>query len=82
MITAVVVSMFICCKGDKTSVQQEEIIALEEEVLHIHDEVMPKMSDIAKLMEILEKESLNINLDSLLRQDIANTMTILATGDS
>lgn len=82
VIIPVVVSLFICCKGDKTSVQQEEIIALEKEVLHIHDEVMPKMSDIAKLMEILEKESLNPNLDSLLRQDIANTMTTLAAGDS
>lgn len=82
VIIPVVVSLFICCKADKTSVQQEEIIALEKEVLHIHDEVMPKMSDIAKLMEILEKESLNPNLDSLLRQDIANTMTTLAAGDS
>jgi hypothetical protein len=71
------------CTGDGSkSVSATDITALEAEVIKIHDDVMPKMSDIARLMEILEKESGNIVLDSTTHNEIGDAMRLLQEGDS
>ena len=76
-------AMIVACGRDgQKNVTTDEIVALEKEVMQIHDEVMPKMSDIARLMDILDKESANRNLDSLTQSEISKAIAMLQSGDS
>ena len=76
-------AMIVACgRNGQKNVTTDEIVALEKEVIQIHDEVMPKMSDIARLMDILDKESANSNLDSLTKSEISKAIAMLQSGDS
>ena len=75
--------IFAACAGDRTKhTLASEISALEAEVIRIHDDVMPKMSDIARLMEIMATESENTALDSLTHEEIDKAVSLLEAGDS
>jgi hypothetical protein len=72
----------IACGQETKDATHEEIIALEKEVIRVHDEVMPKMSDIARLSEILEQEALNTNLDSVSSAAVRDALAQLTSADS
>jgi len=70
------------CAGKPKSTPQKDVVALEKEIIAIHDEVMPKMSDIARLTEVLDSEAANPNLDSLVHANILLVRAELNAGDS
>jgi hypothetical protein len=82
LIIFVSLSLLTACTGSKEQKQQEDIRALEKEVIAIHDEVMPKMSDIARLLSILEIDEENSSIDSLTHKDISESIAELNMGDS
>ena len=64
-VTAVIIfSIIISCKS--ASPEQKELNRLHDEVMLIHDEVMPKMRDIYQLRRQLKKEEENQELKDLI----------------
>ncbi|HLF64508.1 MAG TPA: hypothetical protein VI603_12180 [Saprospiraceae bacterium] len=79
LLSAIVV---VACAGSQQKTRQKDIVSLEKNIMQIHDEVMPKMSEIARLIPALETEAKNSNLDSILHQQIAKSIAELNAGDS
>jgi hypothetical protein len=71
----------MACK-EQAGASKEELIKLEKEVLRIHDEVMPKMSDIVRLQGILEPALQDPQIDSLMKEEIKKSLVTLNAGDS
>lgn len=82
LIVLVSLSLLTACTGSEEQKQQEDIRSLEKEVIRIHDEVMPKISDIARLLSILEIDEKNSTIDSLTHKDISESIDQLNMGDS
>jgi len=78
------ISGLFACAGNQNqeSTTQNDVVALEKEVIAVHDEVMPKMGDIARLSEVLDSEAMNPNLDSLTHASILQVRAELNAGDS
>jgi hypothetical protein len=70
------------CKPATEENHQSQVIALEKEVLAIHDEVMPRMSEIEELKTTLEAELMNSSLDSSYIRAVQESIAALEAGDS
>jgi hypothetical protein len=70
------------CNSEGSNDNQSETLLLEKEVLAIHDEVMPRMSEIEELRSALKDEAMNASLDSTYLQAIHESMKALEAGDS
>ena len=73
------------CQGDEKphdGGKADLINEMKKEVIAMHDEVMPKMGDIARLKENLETELGNVALDSSIYIQINERITALVEGDS
>lgn len=68
--------------GNRTAEKQKIVNELEAEVIGIHDEVMPKMSDIERLSSALKTELRDTTYSPEVREDIRVTVALLAEGDS
>lgn len=75
-------SMLMACTPKGPSAEQQEVENLEKEVMFIHDEVMPKMSQLESLRTSLEAELNTPELDSTLRLEIQSSIAKLQAGDS
>lgn len=76
---SLVLGSFSCSNSDKLSPDQLKVKEFEDEVLAIHDEVMPLMGNLVSLKEQLEEEnkSLSASLEtSAPDQVILNNMVI------
>ncbi|MEZ4983421.1 MAG: hypothetical protein R2795_00015 [Saprospiraceae bacterium] len=58
------ISFFSACgqTGNKTATPPKDLTTLWEEMMVVHDEVMPKMSDITRLKKQLRGDSANLAL--------------------
>lgn len=81
VLSCFLVCAWMACK-EQAGTSKEELIKLEKEALRIHDEVMPKMSDIVRLQGILEPALQDPQVDSLMKEDIKESLVALNAGDS
>lgn len=85
LLTGLILSIGACKSANdesETDSGQEELIALEKEVIAIHDEVMPKMGHISQLKTELEKAAENAALEEKVQLQIAQSIQNLELGDS
>jgi len=76
------IAILFACGPKAPSPEEQAVEALEKEVMAIHDEVMPKMSQLESLTTSLQTELNKPELDSMLRMEIQNSITLLEAGDS
>lgn len=67
-----VLSIFSCKPKmqDSTEIEDPDIILLYDEVMKIHDDVMPKMQDISKLRRELRKKIPTVQDSSIVYSDV------------
>jgi hypothetical protein len=70
------------CKTGNSEAEKAALIELEKEVIGIHDEVMPRMTDIAGLTEKLKAEVENSALDATAQESVQMALMLLHEGDS
>lgn len=77
-------SLLTSCKseGGEETEHNEALVALEKEVIAVHDEVMPKMGRISELKTKLESEAKNPSLDSAMQIEVQLSIEALILGDS
>ena len=79
-------ALFLICIasacGGKNAQEGQELHALEEEVMEIHDEVMPRMSEINKLIKRLEESYGSEELDTALLDRVLYHKNALIEADS
>jgi len=54
---ALAVTAFAACSGEKQETEEDNTEALKNDVMGIHDEVMPKMGEVTKLKNDILKEA-------------------------
>ena len=72
-IAAMTTLVFIACKNkdyESKQLEDQEVSTLYDEVMDIHDNVMPKMQDISKLRRELRKQIVEAKDSSIIMKDI------------
>lgn len=69
-------------KSSDNTVSREQLVALEKEVIDIHDEVMPRLTEMSSLITKLEEESKNEALEAFQQDQVRMAIKLLKDGDS
>lgn len=78
ILTFSIILLLFACKPSFTSTENQK---LYDEVMHIHDEVMPKMGEISKTRKALKKKLRETDLTDSLKQVYVQTVDELNAAD-
>lgn len=82
IVAATCLALLLACSDQQSSEKGDALRALEAEVMQIHDDVMPRMSEINDLVQRLDSIQQNTDLDSASITKLEASRLALVEADS